>query len=233
MSLQVARRAARAVDPCAADARRCRRHAGAEGLPLYRGAADARPARRPRPQGAGLASPTASTTSSRPAKAARNSASSPSRTSPPASRRKRRSASWRATTASPACRTAPISTNWSARPWRRATATVCARLAVLDLDDFKSVNDTLGHPVGDGLIYAVAERLAAVAGQGVKVSRFGGDEFMIFFDRVEDESHLTGHARRDLRRPAGRGRRRRPRRCASRPAAAPCCRGSRTPMSTP
>ncbi|MGX9142499.1 putative bifunctional diguanylate cyclase/phosphodiesterase [Mesorhizobium sp. 128a] len=64
-------------------------------------------------------------------------------------------------------------------------------LAVLDLDDFKSVNDTLGHPVGDGLIYAVAERLAAVAGPGITVSRFGGDEFMIFFDRVEDESHLS------------------------------------------
>ncbi|CCV09833.1 EAL domain-containing protein [Mesorhizobium sp. STM 4661] len=63
-------------------------------------------------------------------------------------------------------------------------------LAVLDLDDFKSVNDTLGHPIGDGLIYAVAERLGAVAGPGITVSRFGGDEFMIFFDRVEDESHL-------------------------------------------
>ncbi|TIL79271.1 MAG: diguanylate cyclase, partial [Mesorhizobium sp.] len=59
-------------------------------------------------------------------------------------------------------------------------------LAVVDLDDFKSVNDTLGHPVGDGLIYAVAERLAAIAGQGITVSRFGGDEFMIFFDRIED-----------------------------------------------
>ncbi|MDX8466593.1 EAL domain-containing protein [Mesorhizobium sp. VK23B] len=65
-------------------------------------------------------------------------------------------------------------------------------LAVLDLDDFKSVNDTLGHPVGDGLIYAVAERLAAVAGPGINVSRFGGDEFMIYFDRIEDESHLGG-----------------------------------------
>ncbi|PBC05208.1 EAL domain-containing protein [Mesorhizobium sp. WSM3860] len=64
-------------------------------------------------------------------------------------------------------------------------------LAVLDLDDFKSVNDTLGHPVGDGLIYAVAERLAAVAGPGINVSRFGGDEFMIYFDRIEDESHLS------------------------------------------
>ncbi len=65
-------------------------------------------------------------------------------------------------------------------------------LAVLDLDDFKSVNDTLGHPVGDGLIYAVAERLAAFSSDTVKVSRFGGDEFMIFIDHVEDESHLTG-----------------------------------------
>jgi diguanylate cyclase (GGDEF)-like protein len=64
-------------------------------------------------------------------------------------------------------------------------------LAVLDLDDFKSVNDTLGHPVGDGLIYAVAERLAAFAGETVKVSRFGGDEFIIFVDRLEDQSHLV------------------------------------------
>jgi diguanylate cyclase (GGDEF)-like protein len=68
---------------------------------------------------------------------------------------------------------------------------LCA-LAVLDLDDFKSVNDTLGHPVGDGLIYAVAERLATVADENIKVSRFGGDEFMIFFNRVEDPNHLGG-----------------------------------------
>jgi diguanylate cyclase (GGDEF)-like protein len=64
-------------------------------------------------------------------------------------------------------------------------------IAVLDLDDFKSVNDTLGHPIGDGLIYAVAEKLGAFAGETIKVSRFGGDEFMVFFDHVEDESHLA------------------------------------------
>ncbi|HHZ08047.1 MAG TPA: EAL domain-containing protein [Rhizobiales bacterium] len=63
-------------------------------------------------------------------------------------------------------------------------------LAVLDLDDFKSVNDTLGHPVGDGLIYAVAQRLSRFASETIKVSRFGGDEFMIYFDRLEDEAHL-------------------------------------------
>jgi diguanylate cyclase (GGDEF)-like protein len=61
-------------------------------------------------------------------------------------------------------------------------------LAVFDLDDFKSVNDTLGHPVGDGLIYAVAERLSAFADEDVRISRFGGDEFMVFFDRIDDEA---------------------------------------------
>jgi diguanylate cyclase (GGDEF)-like protein len=66
----------------------------------------------------------------------------------------------------------------------------CA-IATIDLDDFKSVNDTVGHPVGDGLIYAVAERLAVFSAPGIKISRFGGDEFMVFFDRVESESHLA------------------------------------------
>ncbi|RIK85734.1 MAG: diguanylate phosphodiesterase [Hyphomicrobiales bacterium] len=59
-------------------------------------------------------------------------------------------------------------------------------LVVFDLDDFKSVNDTLGHPVGDGLIYAAAERLSCFAGDDVKVGRFGGDEFMIFFNDAKD-----------------------------------------------
>ena len=67
---------------------------------------------------------------------------------------------------------------------------LCA-IAVIDLDDFKSVNDTLGHPVGDGLLYAVAERLAVFSEDGIHVSRFGGDEFMLFFDRVEDESQFS------------------------------------------
>ncbi len=64
-------------------------------------------------------------------------------------------------------------------------------LVVFDLDDFKSVNDTLGHPVGDGLIYAAAERLSAFAAENVKVSRFGGDEFMIFFNDVKDRESFS------------------------------------------
>ncbi len=64
-------------------------------------------------------------------------------------------------------------------------------LVVFDLDDFKSVNDTLGHPIGDGLIYAVAEKLQAFETDSVKLSRFGGDEFMLFVDRVDNEAELT------------------------------------------
>ena len=65
----------------------------------------------------------------------------------------------------------------------------CA-LAVLDLDDFKHVNDTLGHPVGDGLIYAVADRLVEHIGENTRVSRFGGDEFIVYFDNVAGPSEL-------------------------------------------
>ncbi len=66
----------------------------------------------------------------------------------------------------------------------------CA-IVVFDLDDFKSVNDTLGHPIGDGLICSVAEKLARFSSDDVKVSRFGGDEFMIFFNQVTGEPELS------------------------------------------
>ncbi len=49
----------------------------------------------------------------------------------------------------------------------------------LDLDHFKSVNDTLGHPVGDALLTVVAERLRIAAGEGATVARLSGDEFAI------------------------------------------------------
>src|SRR5690606_4685809 len=49
----------------------------------------------------------------------------------------------------------------------------------IDLDRFKEVNDSLGHPVGDRMLAAVAARLAAAAPAGAALSRSGGDEFIV------------------------------------------------------
>jgi diguanylate cyclase (GGDEF)-like protein len=72
-----------------------------------------------------------------------------------------------------------------------------ARLAVLylDLDGFKSVNDTLGHPMGDDLLKLVADRLRQVVSEADTVARVGGDEFAVIQTGIHEPPDTTALAR--------------------------------------
>ena len=68
----------------------------------------------------------------------------------------------------------------------------------VDMDRFKTINDTLGHEVGDQLLQALAGRLAAGVRDGDTVARFGGDEFVILLDDVSSEKDIGAVAQKVL-----------------------------------
>ena len=79
------------------------------------------------------------------------------------------------------------------------------RVAVLfvDLDNFKLINDSLGHTLGDSVVAAVAERLRGAVRHPDTVARFGGDEFVIVIESDEPSSieHLADRIRRAIAAP--------------------------------
>jgi diguanylate cyclase (GGDEF)-like protein/PAS domain S-box-containing protein len=71
---------------------------------------------------------------------------------------------------------------------------------LLDLDDFKRVNDTLGHTVGDKLLQDVGKRLTSFVRKSDTVARMGGDEFMLMllFPRIKEDGDAARIAQRIL-----------------------------------
>jgi diguanylate cyclase (GGDEF)-like protein len=69
-----------------------------------------------------------------------------------------------------------------------------AALFLLDLDRFKAVNDTLGHPTGDALLKQVAARLLHIVGDHGLVGRLGGDEFQVVLPRMGSRGEMAALA---------------------------------------
>lgn len=79
-------------------------------------------------------------------------------------------------------------------------ASVRFALALFDLDGFKAVNDTHGHPFGDALLKKVGDIITAEVREGDCVARLGGDEFAVVFQSIRDVAEAEAAAQRILAR---------------------------------
>jgi diguanylate cyclase (GGDEF)-like protein len=86
---------------------------------------------------------------------------------------------------------------------RRPGTGVTTAVLYLDLDDFKGINDTFGHSVGDELLRVTATRLGGSVRAGDTVARLGGDEFAILLEQVDYETtrRVAELVATELRRP--------------------------------
>jgi len=79
---------------------------------------------------------------------------------------------------------------------RRALGSPVFAVLYLDLDRFKSINDSFGHQAGDELLVATARRLERCVRPGDTLARLGGDEFTVLLDDVRGEAYATAVAER-------------------------------------
>ena len=136
-----------------------------------------------------------------------------SSTSPRPRRPARTCSPWPPTTRSPAWRTGPPLLDEIERARHSAERSGgWTGLAILDLDHFKYVNDSMGHAFGDELIRAAARRIEKVARAGDLVARLGGDEFVVVMRDLHDPTEAGRVAvapRGGVPQPAVRRRQRR------------------------
>ncbi len=72
-------------------------------------------------------------------------------------------------------------------------------LCLIDIDNFKNINDTFGHLVGDIIIEQTAKRFVKIAGDNAVVARYGGDEFVIIVDNLTDYDGIWTYAHDTMR----------------------------------
>ncbi len=84
---------------------------------------------------------------------------------------------------------------WLAAAAAAATEQSQCALHVIDLDRFKAVNDTYGHPFGDRLLQAVGQKVSEIAGASTLVARLGGDEFAVVQSCIESSEQAHELAR--------------------------------------
>lgn len=84
------------------------------------------------------------------------------------------------------------------RSWERCSERSPLRIYMIDVNKFKSINDTYGHLEGDRALVAVADALKKVASEGLVIGRFGGDEFILVDPYNNDPQRITNELRANL-----------------------------------